>query len=107
MICSSSEILRLVSTQPFKKNIADTKLVQFISLLSRRPVSAASIPVHLPSRDEWCVRVLGRQDRLIFGVYRREMRTIRYLDHLETVFGVPLTTRSWTTICSIVRVLKS
>ena len=47
------------------------------------------------------------QGRFVFGVYRREMRAIRYLAQLEKVFGVPVTTRNWNTMLAIARILKS
>lgn len=106
MICAGSDIIRLASTELFNTERVDANLVRFASFLAKRPISAAPIPLHLPSRGDWCVRILDQHDRFALGVYRREMRTIRYLDQLETVFGVPVTTRSWSTISSIVRVLK-
>jgi len=43
----------------------------------------------------------------VFGLYRREMKAIGYLGHLEKVFGVPVTTRNWNTILAIVRILEN
>jgi hypothetical protein len=34
------------------------------------------------------------------------MRAIGYLGQLEKVFGVPVTTRSWSTILAVARILK-
>jgi hypothetical protein len=34
------------------------------------------------------------------------MKTITYLGQIDKLFGVPATTRNWTTINAIVRVLK-
>jgi hypothetical protein len=34
------------------------------------------------------------------------MKTIGYLGRIDALFGSPATTRSWTTILAIVRVLK-
>jgi len=52
------------------------------------------------------LRVMTCQGRFVFGVYRREMRAIRYLAQLEKVFGVPVTTRNWNTMLAIARILK-
>jgi hypothetical protein len=35
------------------------------------------------------------------------MKVISYLGMLDRVFGVPVTTRNWNTICAIVKVLDS
>jgi hypothetical protein len=40
-------------------------------------------------------------------VYRRRMKTIGYLSQIDRLFGAPATTRSWTTILSVLRILKS
>jgi hypothetical protein len=34
------------------------------------------------------------------------MKTIGYLGRIDDLYGVPATTRSWTTIAAIVRILK-
>jgi hypothetical protein len=42
----------------------------------------------------------------VFGVYRRHMKTIRYLEQIDEIFGAQATTRSWSTVLSVLRVLK-
>lgn len=106
MICSSRDILRLVSADPFKGQVVDAATVHFVSLLGRRPPSVPRVPLNIPSEGSWCVRMLGRQGPFVFGLYRREMRTIRCLDRLEKLLVVPMTTRNWNTILSIVRLLN-
>jgi len=39
-------------------------------------------------------------------MYRREMKTIGYLGHLDNLFGASAVSRNWKTINSIVKVLK-
>ena len=39
--------------------------------------------------------------------YRRHMKTIGYLGQIDRLFGAPATTRSWNTILSVLRILKS
>jgi hypothetical protein len=65
------------------------------------------VPLDVPPDGDWCVRVLARQDRFLFGVCRRQMKAIGYLGQLEKLFGVPVTTRSWSTISTIARILKN
>jgi uncharacterized protein (DUF1697 family) len=52
------------------------------------------------------VRVIGAKNRLVFGVYRRHMKTIGYLGQIDKLFGVPATTRNWNTVLAVVRILK-
>ena len=80
--------------------------VQFVSILSRDGYHRVSLPVSLPKDGEWFVRIQGRKGRLVYGVYRRQMKTIGYLGQVDLLFGVPATTRSWGTILSVLRVLK-
>jgi hypothetical protein len=42
----------------------------------------------------------------VFGEYRRHMKTIGCLGKLDEIFGAPATTRSWTTMLSIARLLR-
>jgi hypothetical protein len=41
----------------------------------------------------------------LFGEYRRHMKTIGYLGKIDKLVGSPVTTRSWSTIETIVRIL--
>jgi hypothetical protein len=53
------------------------------------------------------MRVLACRHRFVLGLYRREMKAIRYLGQLDKVFGVPVTTRNWNTILAVARILTS
>lgn len=59
----------------------------------------------LPSSGKWLVRILARDNRFIFGLYRRNMRVLSYLGAFDRLFGAPVTTRNWNTITAIGRVL--
>ena len=107
MICDGRDILRLVSGDPFAGQRSRPDVVRFVSVLARRRPPAARIPLTLPAAGRWCLRILACQGRFVVGLHRREMRAIGYLGQLETVFGVPVTTRSWTTILAIGRILKN
>ena len=107
MICQGREIVRLVSHDVFAGYPVRPGTVRFVSVLSRVPRSAPELPLQFPSRGRWLLRVLGREGRFVFGLYRRDMKVIGYLGALDRVFGVPATTRSWNTIAAIARVLAS
>jgi hypothetical protein len=61
----------------------------------------------LPSRGQWLLKVLGRNGRFAFGLYRRHMKVIGYLGSLDRLFGVPVTTRNWRTIAAIARTVEN
>jgi uncharacterized protein (DUF1697 family) len=105
MICQGREIVRLMSQEFFGGHPVRPDVVRFVSVLSRRPRSAPRLPMSLPSRGKWLVRVLACDDRFVVGLYRRHMKVISYLGALDRVFGVSVTTRNWNTITAVARVL--
>ncbi|HUP47727.1 MAG TPA: DUF1697 domain-containing protein [Thermoanaerobaculia bacterium] len=105
MICRGSEIVRLMSQNHFADQPVRPDIVRFVSVLSRRPRSAPSMPMTFPARGKWLLKILARDNRFVFGVYRRHMRVISYLGTFDRLFGVPVTTRNWNTITAVARVL--
>jgi uncharacterized protein (DUF1697 family) len=105
MIREGREIVRLMSQDQFANHPVRPDIVRFVSVLSRRPRSAPPMPMSFPSSGKWLLKILARDDRFVFGVYRRHMRVISYLGTLDRLFGVPVTTRNWNTITAIARVL--
>jgi uncharacterized protein (DUF1697 family) len=106
MICDGSDILRLVSGDPFAGQPSGATIVRFVSVLAKRRQPVSPVPLDLPSDGEWCLRVLTHQDRFVLGLYRRQMKAIGYLGRLEKIFGVPVTTRNWNTMLTVGRILK-
>ncbi len=107
MICRARDILGLTSRDRFADQPVRTDVVRFVSVLSKSPGSAPSMPVSFPATGQWMLKLLAREQRFVFGVYRRQMKAIGYLGEIDRVFGVPATTRNWNTITAITRVLGS
>jgi uncharacterized protein (DUF1697 family) len=105
VICRGREIVGLMSASQFARERVAPDTVRFVSVLSKRPRSAPSMPIRFPSTGKWLLKILARENRFVFGVYRRHMKVIGYLGMLDRVFGVPATTRNWNTITAIARVL--
>jgi hypothetical protein len=61
----------------------------------------------VPEGGEWLVRIIGSKNRLVYGVYRRHIKTIACLGQIDALFGARATTRGWNTILSVLRILKS
>ena len=101
VICPLSDIVRLIAADVFSGFRVGNDAVRFVSVLSRTPRLAPGLPLTIPSRGRWLVRILARHERIIVGVYRRDMKTIGCLRALDRVFGVPATTRSWNTVTAI------
>lgn len=107
MICRGTDIVRLVAGDPFAGQPSGPTLVHFVSVLAKRRRRGFAVPLTLPADGRWCVKVLAHEGRFVLGIHRREMRAIRYLGQLEETFGVPLTTRTWSTMLAITRVLAA
>jgi uncharacterized protein (DUF1697 family) len=105
MICQGRDVVRMMSQNHFADQPVRSDIVRFLSVLSKRPRSAPLIPMILPSRGKWLLKILARDDRFVFGMYRRHMKVISYLGSLDRLFGVPATTRNWNTMTAIARVL--
>jgi uncharacterized protein (DUF1697 family) len=105
-LCDGRDLLALEKQNPFGTEPSPPDVVRFVSILSRTPRLRASVPIALPPSGQWLVRVLASGGRFVFGEYRRHMRTISYLGQIDRLFGVPATTRSWSTIGTILRILK-
>ena len=107
VICNGDDVLDLASGNPFAGQPAGPKIVRFVSILAKRGASLSSTPLSLPPGGEWSLKILATKDRFVFGVYRREMKAIRYLGQLDKIFGAPATTRNWNTITAIIRILQN
>jgi uncharacterized protein (DUF1697 family) len=105
--CEAKDLIRLEMENPFGAEPSRPDVVRFVSILSKDGRGKASLPIEFPGGGEWLVRIIGSRNRLVFGVYRRHMRTIGYLGQIDELFGAPATTRSWNTMLSVLRILKS
>src|SRR5262245_38999532 len=104
-ICRDRDITRLLSRTFFAGYPERPDVVRFVSVLSRRPRATPSLPLTLPASGQWLVKILARDDRFVVGVYRRQMKVIGYLGKLDRLFGVPVTTRSWSTMAAVGRLI--
>lgn len=105
-ICQGRDILALVARDPFAGLSARADTVCFVSVLARPSRVTPAMPMVMPSTGKWLLKILGRERRFVFGVYRRQMQAIGYLGSLDRLFGAPVTTRNWSTITAIAEVLR-
>jgi uncharacterized protein (DUF1697 family) len=106
-VCNGSDLIRLEMENPFGVEPSRPDAVRFVSVLSKTGRDKVTFPVAVPEGAEWFVRIIGSKNRLVFGVYRRHMKTIGYLGQIDELFGAPATTRSWNTILAVLRILKA
>ena len=103
VLCDGRDLLEL---ETFGSQPAPPGCVRFLSILTRPARIRPRLPIELPAEGEWFVRVMALRNRYALGMYRRHMKTIGYLGQIDRLFGVPVTTRNWSTIATIVRILK-
>jgi uncharacterized protein (DUF1697 family) len=106
MVCPGRAIVRLLAHDFFAGHVVGPDMVRFVSVLSRSPRRAPTLPMSLPATGEWLVRILARKGRFVVGLYRRHMKVIGHLGSLDRLFGASVTTRNWNTISAIARVLE-
>jgi len=105
-ICDARDLLTLESQHPFGSAPSPPDVTRFVSFLSSAGGAKAFQPVTLPATGRWLVRLIHCRGRFVFGVYRRDMKTIGYLGQIDKLLGSKVTTRNWNTIAAIIRVLK-
>ena len=106
MLCSGRELIAASTAHPFTGQPSRADIVRFVSVLPKRPSILPPIPLCLPAQGKWLLQILSLHGRFVFGLYRREMKAISALYGMDKLFGMPLTTRNWNTVISIVRVLQ-
>jgi uncharacterized protein (DUF1697 family) len=106
VLCEGRDLLRLETDHPFSAESESPEIVRFVSILAKAGKVRGSLPVAFPSDDEWLVRVIACRGQFVFGMYRRHMKTIRYLGQADKLYAAPVTTRNWNTMMAIVRILR-
>ena len=105
MICPARDIIKLASKDPFSRQPSGTDITRLVSVLHKRLRTLPSLPLSLPSNDDWLLKIIAIENRFVLGVYRRQMKAISYLGKIEKQLGVPATTRNWNTIKKVVQIL--
>ena len=106
VICDAKQVLALLGSNVFAGQPVRADLVRFVTVLARPPEVLPRLPMEFRDGRRWLVKLLGQVDCFVFGVYRRDMRTIGYLGRIDRLFDVPVTTRNWNTFGRIAKVLE-
>ena len=105
MICPAGDIIKLASKDPFSRQPSGPDITRFVNVLAKRLPSPPSLPLSLPSEDDWLLKVIAIEGRFVLGLYRRQMKAISYLGKIEKLLGVPATNRNWNTIKKVAQIL--
>lgn len=109
IVCRGEDVIDLVrrgekSPPPYEKD-----LKTMITVLAAPPKSKPKLPAEVPVGPEaWQVRVTGVDGPFVTSLWRRrEGRFVYPNEVVERLFGVPATTRGWSTIGSIRKILEA
>lgn len=105
MICPAKQILDLARKDPFSQQPSGPDITHFVSVAAKPLRLPFPLPLNLPSDADWQLKIITIQGRFVLGLYRRQMKAIGYLGKIEKRLGVPVTTRSWSTIEKVAKVL--
>jgi len=106
MICPARDIIKLAARDPFAEQPSGLDITRFVSVLAKPLRPLPSLPLNLPSDDDWMLRIFAIQGQFVLGIYRRQMKAIGCLGKAEKQLGVPVTTRNWNTIEKVAKVLR-
>lgn len=107
MLCNGRDVERLAEENPFGSKAPRSGEVRFVGILSKRAAKPLQLPLAFPSGKEWLVRIVGWKGPLVFGLYRRHMKTIGYLGKMDKLLGARVTVRNWNTIAAVARFLNA
>ena len=124
MICPARDIMKLTTKDPFAGQPSGPDITRFVNVLAKpfrhvrsgsdqisnpKPQTSQllSLPLSLPSPDDWLLKIIEIRERFVLGLYRRHMKAIGYLGKVEKLFGVPATNRNWNTILKVAEILSN
>jgi hypothetical protein len=106
MICRPSELLALERGDPFAGPGSAKDVTRYVSILAKRPRTVSGLPIHQPAGDDWQVKIIGVSGRFALSLHRRLGRRLVYPNEVvEKRLGVSATTRNWSTITAICKIL--
>ena len=115
MIVPAKALVDLAKKDPFARQPSGPDITRFMSIL-QKPLSSSHVTnasparthssLALPSEKDWLLKIIAIRNQFVLGIYKREMKAIGYLGKIEKILGVPATTRSWTTIEKVAKILR-
>jgi len=108
IVCTGSEVLDLVRRAGKTPPPYGKELKAMVTVLAKPPATAPRLPVSTPAGADWQVRVERVDGPFVTSLWRRgEGRLIYPNEVVEKLFGIPGTTRGWSTIESIRKILEA
>jgi uncharacterized protein (DUF1697 family) len=108
IVCPGENVVALARRADKSPPPYGPDLKTMVTVLAAKPKSPPRLPVEVPEgAASWQVRVTAVDGPFVTSLWRRrEGRFIYPNEVVERLFGVPATTRGWTTIASIRKALE-
>jgi hypothetical protein len=104
-ICPGAEIRDLAGRDPFGNVPPTTK--SCVSVMGSDPVRAPALPFYAPNESKWELTLLEAHGRYVLSLYRRLDGRLTYPNPIvEREFGVEATTRGWSTVLALAKILR-
>ena len=108
IVCRGGDVVELARRAERDPPPYGKDLKTMVSVLAATPKSAPKLPASVPEGAEWQVRVTDVQGPFVTSVWRRrEGRFVYPNEVVEKLFGVPATTRGWSTIETLRKIVES
>lgn len=104
-VCAAGDLVRLLQHRCFTDLPMRRDEVRFVAVLEGAPRAMPKLPLELPDRGPWLIRLLARKGRFVLGVHRRRMQVLRQFAALNRMLGEQMTIRSFGTIAMVASVL--
>jgi len=105
IVCADKDVRRLTARDRFAGQPSGAGVLRFVTTLGAPRKRGVPTRFQLPPTGRWGLKVLGCEGRFVIGLHRREMKALSHLARMEKLFGVPMTTRQWSTFLTIRRLL--
>ena len=107
VVVGGSRLERLVTSLPFGPGPLGPGEKAFVSALLAKPKRRPKLPISRPDAAGWQLRVLALTGPFALSVRRTKIPGKFYPNEVvEKAFGVPSTTRGWSTVEAVARALK-
>src|SRR6266536_3224617 len=118
MICPAKEIVDLVrqwtdsqwrAKEDPLRGVRGDDIDAHVSIMAQRPPKIiGKLPIYVPSRDKWEIKIANVIGRAAI-CFRRRVKNGRLYPNavVEKQFGIAATTRSWNTIDKVVKILEA
>lgn len=107
LIQPGDQILDLLEEDPLDLERLPDGTKAYLTVLSQAPAQGAEMPLDRPEGEGWQLRLVEIRGDVILSLRRPEKPGRWYPNSVvEDVFGTPATTRGWSTVERIGRVLR-